>query len=254
MVGSFSNIEESWYSCLPSQWKSIHPVFHISLLEPVKTSTIPNWHQEPPPPIIIEEEEEGLKIFFHDAIPPESLFEILLNSLNRLLPWFGAQDFTIQGGGTVTTMCNHPCNGCCGNYSLTPFYGQLGHTTFHWPLTSPNLMHGLKQYPALIGLFGQLSISPTLRPIPLVLGLGVLSAFQGPLASLATTKLLGLTPLIMGLLAMGPLGPFLPKSNEAKRGQVVPKPQVGPPEPILAPNLTSPRNGQSGPRTQIGHF
>ncbi|MBW0505272.1 hypothetical protein O181_044987 [Austropuccinia psidii MF-1] len=43
---------------LPSQWKSIHPVSHISLLEPVKTSTIPNWHQEPPPPIIIEEEEE----------------------------------------------------------------------------------------------------------------------------------------------------------------------------------------------------
>ncbi|MBW0478547.1 hypothetical protein O181_018262 [Austropuccinia psidii MF-1] len=43
---------------LPSQWKSIHPVFHISLLEPVKTSTIPNWHQEPFPPIMIEEEEE----------------------------------------------------------------------------------------------------------------------------------------------------------------------------------------------------
>ncbi|MBW0591489.1 hypothetical protein O181_131204 [Austropuccinia psidii MF-1] len=43
---------------LPSQWKSIHPVFHISLVEPVKTSAIPNWHQEPPPPIIIEEEEE----------------------------------------------------------------------------------------------------------------------------------------------------------------------------------------------------
>ncbi|MBW0527609.1 hypothetical protein O181_067324 [Austropuccinia psidii MF-1] len=43
---------------LPSQWKSIHPVFHISLLESVKTSTIPNRHQEPPPPIVIEEEEE----------------------------------------------------------------------------------------------------------------------------------------------------------------------------------------------------
>ncbi|MBW0540205.1 hypothetical protein O181_079920 [Austropuccinia psidii MF-1] len=43
---------------LPSQWKSIHPVYHISLLEPVKTSTIPNRHQDPPPPIIIEEEEE----------------------------------------------------------------------------------------------------------------------------------------------------------------------------------------------------
>ncbi|MBW0564474.1 hypothetical protein O181_104189 [Austropuccinia psidii MF-1] len=43
---------------LPSQWTSIHPVFCISLLELVKTSTIPNWHQEPPPPIINEEEEE----------------------------------------------------------------------------------------------------------------------------------------------------------------------------------------------------
>ncbi|MBW0495175.1 hypothetical protein O181_034890 [Austropuccinia psidii MF-1] len=43
---------------LPSQWKSVHPVFHISLLEPVKTSKIPNRHQEPPPPITIEEEEE----------------------------------------------------------------------------------------------------------------------------------------------------------------------------------------------------
>ncbi|MBW0465540.1 hypothetical protein O181_005255 [Austropuccinia psidii MF-1] len=58
MVGSFSNIEESQYSFLPSQCKYIHPVFHISLLEPVKTSKIPNRHQEPPPPIIIEEEGE----------------------------------------------------------------------------------------------------------------------------------------------------------------------------------------------------
>ncbi|MBW0473097.1 hypothetical protein O181_012812 [Austropuccinia psidii MF-1] len=58
MVGFISNLEESQNSCLPSQWKSINPVFHISLLEPVKTSTIPNRHQEPPPPIIIEEEEE----------------------------------------------------------------------------------------------------------------------------------------------------------------------------------------------------
>ncbi|MBW0473912.1 hypothetical protein O181_013627 [Austropuccinia psidii MF-1] len=43
---------------LPSTWKSIHPFFHIFLVEPFKTSEIPNRHQEPPPPIIIEEEEE----------------------------------------------------------------------------------------------------------------------------------------------------------------------------------------------------
>ncbi|MBW0523397.1 hypothetical protein O181_063112 [Austropuccinia psidii MF-1] len=43
---------------LPYQWKSIDPVFHISLIEPVKTSTIPSQHQELPPQIVIEEEEE----------------------------------------------------------------------------------------------------------------------------------------------------------------------------------------------------
>ncbi|MBW0479591.1 hypothetical protein O181_019306 [Austropuccinia psidii MF-1] len=57
MVGSFSNLEEIHYSCLPPQ-ASIHPVFQISFHEPVKTSTIPNQNQEPPPLIIIEEEEE----------------------------------------------------------------------------------------------------------------------------------------------------------------------------------------------------
>ncbi|MBW0527460.1 hypothetical protein O181_067175 [Austropuccinia psidii MF-1] len=61
-LGPFQNLKKvsthAYHLKLPSQWKSIHPVFHISLLEPVKTSTIQNGHQEPPPPIIIEEEEE----------------------------------------------------------------------------------------------------------------------------------------------------------------------------------------------------
>ncbi|MBW0473366.1 hypothetical protein O181_013081 [Austropuccinia psidii MF-1] len=35
-----------------------HPVFHVSLLEPVKQSTIPNQHQLPPPPVIVQEQEE----------------------------------------------------------------------------------------------------------------------------------------------------------------------------------------------------
>ncbi|MBW0580386.1 hypothetical protein O181_120101, partial [Austropuccinia psidii MF-1] len=50
---------------------------------------------------------------------------------------------------------------------------------------------------------------------------------------------------------MGPLSPFWSKSNSAKRGQgAVPQPQnpqVGPPEPALAPNTKK----HSGP--QVGH-
>ncbi|MBW0466523.1 hypothetical protein O181_006238 [Austropuccinia psidii MF-1] len=43
---------------LPQQWKSLQPVFHVSLIEPVKQSTIPNCHQLPPPPVLVEEQEE----------------------------------------------------------------------------------------------------------------------------------------------------------------------------------------------------
>ncbi|MBW0581277.1 hypothetical protein O181_120992, partial [Austropuccinia psidii MF-1] len=59
-----------------SQWKCIHPLLHISLLEPVKTSKIPNWHQEPPPSIIIEEEEEL------------EVSQILDSKLNRGKLWY----------------------------------------------------------------------------------------------------------------------------------------------------------------------
>ncbi|MBW0518511.1 hypothetical protein O181_058226 [Austropuccinia psidii MF-1] len=43
---------------LPQQWKSVHPVFHVSLSEPVKQSAIPNRNQLPPPPVLVEEKEE----------------------------------------------------------------------------------------------------------------------------------------------------------------------------------------------------
>ncbi|MBW0471131.1 hypothetical protein O181_010846 [Austropuccinia psidii MF-1] len=66
----------SYHLKLPSQWKSIHPVFHISLLEPVKTSKILNWHKEPPPPIIIEEQEEWV------------VSQILYSNLNRGKLWY----------------------------------------------------------------------------------------------------------------------------------------------------------------------
>jgi hypothetical protein len=42
---------------LPKTMKC-HNVFHVSLLEPYRASTIPGRHQEPPPPVIVEGEEE----------------------------------------------------------------------------------------------------------------------------------------------------------------------------------------------------
>ena len=42
---------------LPHRMK-IHPVFHVSLLKPYKTSAIPNHMQPPPPPIVVENELE----------------------------------------------------------------------------------------------------------------------------------------------------------------------------------------------------
>ncbi|MBW0521914.1 hypothetical protein O181_061629 [Austropuccinia psidii MF-1] len=48
----------AYHLMLPQQWKSVHPVFHVSLLEPVKQSSIPNCHQLPPPPVLVEEQEE----------------------------------------------------------------------------------------------------------------------------------------------------------------------------------------------------
>ncbi|MBW0523491.1 hypothetical protein O181_063206 [Austropuccinia psidii MF-1] len=87
---------------LPFQWKSIQPVFHTSLLEPVKTSTIPNKHQEPPSPVITEEEEEW------------EVSQILNSKLKRqklwyLVEWKGfSQDPEISTWETAENLKNFP--------------------------------------------------------------------------------------------------------------------------------------------------
>jgi transposase InsO family protein len=42
---------------LPSSMK-VHPVFHVSLLDPYKSSTIPDRTQDPPPPVVVDDELE----------------------------------------------------------------------------------------------------------------------------------------------------------------------------------------------------
>ncbi|MBW0517765.1 hypothetical protein O181_057480 [Austropuccinia psidii MF-1] len=43
---------------LPVQWKSVHPVFYLSLVEPVKHSSISNQNKLPQPQIIVDDQEE----------------------------------------------------------------------------------------------------------------------------------------------------------------------------------------------------
>ncbi|MBW0519878.1 hypothetical protein O181_059593 [Austropuccinia psidii MF-1] len=61
-LGTFEGLKKigrhAYHPKLPQQWKSVHPVFHVSLLELVKQSTIPNRHQLPPPPVKVEEQKK----------------------------------------------------------------------------------------------------------------------------------------------------------------------------------------------------
>jgi len=60
-LGKFRIIQKvsshSYKLYLPTSMK-IHPVFHISLLEPASTDPLPGQIQPPPPPVIIEDEPE----------------------------------------------------------------------------------------------------------------------------------------------------------------------------------------------------
>jgi len=38
--------------------RAVHPIFHVSQLEPAIPNTIPDWIQPPPPPVEVDGEPE----------------------------------------------------------------------------------------------------------------------------------------------------------------------------------------------------
>jgi hypothetical protein len=61
-LGPFDIINQvgplSWTLRLPTTMHAVHPVFHVSMLEPSTPNSIPNHIQPPPPLVIIDEEPE----------------------------------------------------------------------------------------------------------------------------------------------------------------------------------------------------
>ena len=48
----------SFTLCLPDSMHGIHPIFHVSMLEPSAPNEFPNRTETPPPPVIINSETE----------------------------------------------------------------------------------------------------------------------------------------------------------------------------------------------------
>ena len=47
---------QSFLLRLPEDYKSVHPIFHVSQLEPHFPSSLPHQHQDPPPPVFLDDE------------------------------------------------------------------------------------------------------------------------------------------------------------------------------------------------------
>jgi len=48
----------SWTLCLPDSMRAVHPIFHVSMLEPSIPNTIPDQVQPPPLPVMVDGEPE----------------------------------------------------------------------------------------------------------------------------------------------------------------------------------------------------
>ena len=70
---------------LPQSMKQVHPVFHVSVLEPSTPNTIQNRIPEPPQPVVIEGEEE----WEIESIVDSKIDKRYRCSLRYYVKWFG---------------------------------------------------------------------------------------------------------------------------------------------------------------------
>jgi hypothetical protein len=70
---------------LPPAYRTIHPVFHVSLLEPAPEDRIPGRRQLPPPPVVVQDELEWEVKAILDA-------KLINRKLHYLVTWAGYED------------------------------------------------------------------------------------------------------------------------------------------------------------------
>ena len=74
----------------------IHPVFYISLLEPVATDPLPGQVQPPPPPIVVDNQEIEYEV---DEIVDS---KVVGKTLKYLVSWVGYSDLTWEPTANLT--------------------------------------------------------------------------------------------------------------------------------------------------------
>src|SRR3978361_453345 len=71
---------------LPDNFRAVHPVFHISMLEPATPNPFPERTIPPPPAIVIDEEEDNYEI---DEILDSKIDRHRKCKLQYLVKWMG---------------------------------------------------------------------------------------------------------------------------------------------------------------------
>ena len=71
---------------LPDNFRAVHPVFHISMLEPATPNPFPDRTIPPPPAIVIDEEEDNYEI---DEILDSKIDRRRKCKLQYLVKWMG---------------------------------------------------------------------------------------------------------------------------------------------------------------------
>ncbi|MBW0576540.1 hypothetical protein O181_116255 [Austropuccinia psidii MF-1] len=98
-----------------------------SLCQIMSSTLTPNVKRRPSQPQFICQHFYQFKISpFKIQIPLESLGPIRPNSLNRVLPYLGAKELTIQGRGVMSQPQRMTLHHWCGsNSNLRPSWGQF---------------------------------------------------------------------------------------------------------------------------------